>query len=96
MTLYNWGGWMIWNYSDMKPSTDGRMHLWRDETGYSAFEYDYYIEQTLTDIDDSKYSVVFTATYKPIFKRLQELAKEGKWRQVYKDKFSVIYLRNSS
>lgn len=93
LTLYNWGGWLIWNYPEMKPSTDGRMHLWRDEKGYSAFESDYAIEQNLKDVHASKYDVVFTATYKPIYKRLLELAEERKWNFVYKDNTTVIFTR---
>lgn len=93
MTLYNWGGWIIWNYPQMKPSTDGRMHLWKDNRNYSAFAENYAIEQNLKDINDSKYDVVFTATYKPIYKRLQELSKEKKWNFVYKDNTTVIFTR---
>lgn len=93
MTLYNWGGFLIWNNRDLKPSTDGRMHLWRDETGYSAFEYDYKFEQNAEDIDKSKYDVVFTSKSKPIYERLKTLASENKWVLVYEDKTSVIFKR---
>jgi hypothetical protein len=93
MTLYNWGGWLIWNYPDMKPSSDGRMHLWRDSTGYNAFEHDYNYEQNIKDIHDSKYDVVFTATYKPIYNRLLKLTEEKKWNFVYKDPSTVIFTR---
>lgn len=93
MTLYNWGGWLIWNYPDMKPSTDGRMHLWRDEKGFSAFEHDYAIEQNIKDVHDSKYDVVYTATYKPVYKRLLELTEEKKWIFVYKDPTTAIFTR---
>ena len=93
MTLYNWGGWLIWNYPDLKPSADGRMHLWRDEKGYSAFEHDYAYEQNVRDIDDSKYDVVFTATYKPIYKRLRKLAEEKKWKFIYQDETTAIFIR---
>lgn len=93
MTLYNWGGWLIWNYPELKPSTDGRMHLWRDVEGYSAFEHDYAYEQNMKDIDDSKYDVVFTATYKPIYKRLKKLTKEKKWNIKYIDKTTAIFVR---
>lgn len=95
MTPYNWGGWMIWNYPDMKPSTDGRMHLWIDETGYSAFKHDYDYAHNYKDIDDSKYDVVFAAKQKPIFKRLRKLALEKKWTRVHEDRSSAIFIRNT-
>lgn len=93
MTLYNWGGWLIWNYPDLKPSTDGRMHLWLDENGYSAFEHDYKLEQDITDIDDSQYEVVFTGKFKPIYNRLVELVNEDKWEMVYEDDTTAIFIR---
>jgi len=94
MTLYNWGGWLIWNYPHLKPSSDGRMHLWRDENGYSAFVHDYALEQNMKDIDKSKYDVVFTATYKPIFKRLKKLSADKKWNFVYQDKTTALFKRS--
>lgn len=95
MTLYNWGGWMIWNYPDMKPSTDGRMHLWRDETGYSAFEHDYSLEQNIDDVNNSKYDIVFTSKEKPIYIRLMELTESKGWDLVYENETSVIFIRAS-
>jgi len=75
MTLYNWGGYLIWRYPNLKPSIDGRMHVWRNEKGYSAFSYYYPFEQNLKDIDKSRYNYVLTSTDKPMFLRLIELAK---------------------
>ena len=95
MTLYDWGGWLIWEYPEIKPSSDGRMHLWRDESGFSAFEYDYYFEQNLNDINTSHYNVVFTNRFKNIYDRLIELTREGKWELVYEDATTVIFLRNT-
>jgi len=92
MTLYDWGGWMIWNYPEMKPSADGRMHLW-EKDGYSAFRHDFYIEQNLADISYSKYDVVFTSKEKAIATRLQELRNDGEWELLFEDKTAVIYRR---
>lgn len=94
MTLYDWGGWLIWNYPDIKPSTDGRMHLW-EKDGYSGFRHDYNIEQNIADLHFSKYEVVFTSKDKPIYSRLQELENEGLWRKVFEDQKSVIFTRVS-
>ena len=95
MTLYNWGGWLIWNFPDLKPSVDGRMHLWRDKTGYSAFEYDYNFEQNVTDINSSDYNVVYTSITKNIYEQLQVLVAQGKWEQVYGDETAAIFIRIS-
>lgn len=94
-TNYNWGGWIIWNYPTIKPSIDGRMHLWRDKTGYSAFEEYYPLEQNLKDIDKSGYNTVYAWRAKPIITRLNELVREGKWRYLYIDSSAVIAERIS-
>ena len=93
LTYYNWGGYLIWNYPEIKPSIDGRMHLWQDFNGYSAFAYYYPFEQNMTDINRSKYKVVLMGKEKPMAKRLAELANEGKWKLVYVDQTAVIYIR---
>lgn len=92
LSLYAWGGWMIWNYPDIKPSIDGRMHVW-ERDGYSAFAEYYKYEQNLTDVDKSKYSVVYMPPNKPIYKRLEALVTERKWRKVYSDKRAGIFVR---
>ena len=93
LTLYDYGGFLIWNYPQIKPTIDGRMHLWRNESGYSAFEYYYPIEQNLEDIDKSRYNAVLTSNRKPIYNRLVELRKEGKWVAVHVDKYSAVFVR---
>ncbi|MEK7559136.1 MAG: hypothetical protein AAB521_02415 [Patescibacteria group bacterium] len=93
-TPYSWGGWMIWHYPNIKPSIDGRMHLWRDEKGYSAFAEYYTNVQDWETIDKSSYDVVLALKSKPIYKRLLELNREKKWRIVYGDEISAIFVRN--
>ncbi len=94
MTYYGWGGYLIWRFPQIKPSIDGRMHLWRDDTGYSAFEDYYSYEQNMADVDKSTYHVVLMFNQKPVYKRLNELANEGKWQKVYEDKFGGVFVRN--
>lgn len=94
MSMYNWGGFLIWNYPVIKPGIDGRMHLWRDEKGYSAFEEYFSIEQNFSDVDKSKYDVVFIGKSKPVYQRLVTLTKNKKWKLVYRDKPSAIFIRN--
>ncbi|MCL5438803.1 MAG: hypothetical protein M1268_02340 [Patescibacteria group bacterium] len=95
LTLYNWGGWLIWNYPEIKPTVDGRMTLWKGENGYSGFLDYYSYEQNWKDINKSKYNIVYVSPYKSIYNRLIQLTKEKKWKLVYKDKYSGIFVRNS-
>lgn len=94
LTIYDYGGWLNWNYPQITLTIDGRMHLWRNEEGYSAFEYYYPIEQNTTaDIDSSDYNAVLTSKRKPIFNRLMELRDEGKWEAIHIDKYSAVFVR---
>lgn len=92
-TPYSWGGWMIWNYPEIKPSIDGRMHLWKDKNGYSAFGEYYTNVQDWESIDKSGYNTVLVLKQKPMFKRLKKLTKERKWRFVYEDDLSAVFVR---
>ena len=95
-TVYNWGGYIIWNYPEIKPLIDGRMHLWKDKKGYSAFDEYYPVEQNLKDIDKTSYKTAYVLRSKPVYDRLYELAKEEKWRLVYVDDKAGIFVRNES
>ncbi len=95
LTIYGWGGWLIWNYPSIKPSIDGRMDQWRDASGYSAFAAYYPLEQNWRDIDASSYNVVLMTREKPLFNHLVMLANEGKWELVYADAYCGIFIRKS-
>lgn len=95
LTFYNWGGFMIWNYPQLKPTIDGRMHLWQDESGYSAFRQYYPIEQNWVDVDQTQYDIVLITPRKPLYKRLIELVKTGKWKLAYQDSKSGVFIRNN-
>lgn len=92
-TAYDWGGWLIWNYPQIMPSVDGRMSFWRDQKGYSAFENNFYLEQNILDINQSRYDTVYISQYKPIYKRMKELVADNKWELLYEDRFSAIFKR---
>lgn len=96
MTFYDWGGYIIWNYPDIKPSIDGRMHLWSDEKGYSAFNMYYSLEQNITDIDKSYYDAVLMSPKKPVYSRLNTLVAKGKWKKVYEDKEAGVFVRKKA
>ena len=95
LTFYNWGGWLIWNYPEIKPSIDGRMHLWRDDNDYSAFAYYYPFEQAWKNVDESIYDIVYMPPTKPIFKQMTKLVEEGKWVIVYEDELAGIFVRKT-
>lgn len=94
LSLYGWGGYMIWNYPEVKPSIDGRMHLWKDDWGYSAFSEYYALEQGWKDVQDSKYETVLMWKDKPIYDRLNELVEEGLWSKPYEDDLAGVFTRN--
>ncbi len=94
LTFYNWGGYMIWQYPEVKPSIDGRMHLWVDDKGYSAFDYYYPFEQNSDDVDKSKYKVVLISPEKPLYDRLIKLSQLKKWKMVYQDEKAAVFVRN--
>ncbi len=93
-TSYDWGGWMIWNFPSIKPSIDGRMHLWRDNNGYSALvDYDQYVENKKS-IETSPYNVVFMPLDRsPLYDELSALIVKGSWELVYVDNEAGIVVR---
>lgn len=94
LTMYNWGGWLIWNYPQIKPTIDGRMHLWKDKNGYSGFDEFFAIEQNFVDVNKTKYDVVFISPEKPVYARLTQLTKERKWKLLYSDDSSGVFIKN--
>ncbi len=80
LTFYNWGGYLIWNYPQIKPSIDGRMHLWVDKKGYSGFAEYYLYEQNWSDIDKSDYDVVLIDTAKPLYTQMVNHVNHGTWK----------------
>lgn len=92
-TLYGWGGWLIWQYPEIDPLIDGRMHLWKDKNGYSGFTDYYAYEQNFQDIDDSPYNTVFMSPDKPVYNRLEALVQKKRWKLVYEDDFAGVFVR---
>ncbi len=93
LSFYDWGGYMIWNYPQIKPSIDGRMHLWKDASGYSGFDDYYAYEQDLKNVDESSYNTVLMTTQKPLFDQLVRLREQDKWVLLYKDDKAAIFER---
>jgi hypothetical protein len=93
LSLYGWGGWLIWNYPQIKPTIDGRMHLWKDEQGYSGFADYFAYEQSEKEIDRSNYTVVYISPDKPLYSHMQALVKQGKWVLRYQDENAGIFVK---
>jgi hypothetical protein len=93
---YNQGGWLIWNYPELKPVVDGRMPFWQDDKGYSAYQEYLDLEQGRADIDASPYDLVYWPPHKAaLYGKLTTLTAAGKWRHLYDDPFASIFVRNS-
>lgn len=92
-TDYDFGGWLIWNYSDIKPAIDGRMHLWRDKNGNSILEKYYLFVNNKQDINESDFNAVYIKPGSPMANHLLELAMKGSWRLVYSDPISILFVR---
>lgn len=93
MSHYDWGGWLIWNYPQIKPNIDGRMAFWEDETGYNALAKHSLLTLNLRDIDKSKYDVIYMNYNSPIYERITQLVKEKRWKMLYQDQFAFIAAR---
>ena len=93
LSLYDWGGWLIWRYPGVKPSVDGRMTVWRDASGYSAFEEYLGYEWGGRDVDASEYDVVYVAPNRPIFGRMMALVSQGRWEVAYSDPLASVFVR---
>ena len=93
LSFYDWGGWLIWCHPRVKPSVDGRMTLWRDESGYSSFEEYYGYEVGWRDVDASEYDVVYVPPFKPIFARMVDLVRRGRWAVAYSDPLATVFVR---
>lgn len=94
---YGWGGYMIWQYPQIKTFVDGRMPSWRED-GRSVFE-DY-----ISVVDDpaknyhilDAYGIdwILYPTESVKSKFLDFLSASPNWRQVYRDDVSAVFVRN--
>ncbi|HVZ11944.1 MAG TPA: hypothetical protein VG965_02850 [Patescibacteria group bacterium] len=94
-SYYDWGGWLIWSYPQIKPNIDGRMHEWTDTNGYSAFEEYTKYELGTNSIDKSTYNVaLIPLDNSPLYYELDKLVREGSWKLVYEDDNAAVVVRN--
>lgn len=93
-SYYDWGGWLIWNYPDLKPSIDGRMHIWKDANAHSATEeYNAYVNAQ-KNIDKSPYDIIYLPNdNSPLALELSTLIQQKKWKVAYTDDRAGIAVR---
>lgn len=89
LTPYTWGGWLIWNYPEIKPFTDGRMNLWQKD-GVYPFKETVDFENGNRHVDDSTFKTVFIGRSTPLFFYISQLPN---WKQVYADERSGVFVR---
>jgi len=92
-TDYNLGGWLIWNYPQIKPLIDGRMTLWQGSDGYNVFQDYIALVDNQKDIEQSDYDIAFVQAGEPITKHLALLALEGKWKLAYGSTRVAVFVR---
>lgn len=94
LTDYNLGGWLIWNYPEVKPSVDGRMSQWVDQTGFSPFLRYYFLEQNSNYVNLSPFDTYFIKNDRPVNIQLRQLIQKKKgWEEYFKDRYITIYTR---
>lgn len=94
---YGWGGYMIWQYPQIKTFVDGRMPSWRED-GKSVFE-DYISvvdnpAKSTHILDDYNITWVLYPVGSAESKFLDFLTASPTWRQVYSDDTAVLFVRN--
>jgi len=95
---YEWGGFLIWKLPTAKLFVDGRMPAWIDpENGKSPYAVWLDIYQTKPGwnqkLDELKTDYLLISPYTFIDLELTENSGEYRYKEVYRDKVSVIYER---
>lgn len=94
--IYNpWGGWLIWNYPEVKPNVDGRMSFWVDEKGNNPVRRSM-LTLTLNQyqLELSPYDTYFIPNNITLNQELDMLVKRSKnWKLVFRDKSASLYTR---
>ncbi|HBC72774.1 MAG: hypothetical protein UX91_C0006G0068 [Candidatus Amesbacteria bacterium GW2011_GWB1_47_19] len=93
LTAYEFGGWLIWNYPQIKPYIDGRMHIW-SQNDFSPFAYYYSVSESgEQDINDSQFNTVFISKDTHLYFELERRSKTGSWKKIFEDATTAIFVR---
>lgn len=88
LTDYNLGGWLIWNFPQIKPTIDGRMTIWIGQNGFNPLNHYMSYVNNNEDIDTSSYDLVFMSEVaNPL---LEKFVTDKKWKIIYIDHNVVI------
>lgn len=95
-SIYNWGGYLDWQYPEKKVFIDGRMAIWHWNAPSPELDAAYTTYRNITGLKTS-FEPVFTAFHicQVLYPNdpdpfLDALKAKG-WRQVYQDSVAVIY-----
>lgn len=94
-SLYEWGGFLIWQKPNIKVFVDGRMPAWKDENGKSPYQVYLDIIQTKNGWNEklrslkTDYIFITNGTFLDLL--LQKESQKYHWKEVYRDNLAVIY-----
>lgn len=94
-SMYEWGGFLIWQHPRLKIFVDGRMPAWKDENGESPYEVFLSIIQTRDGWNEklakfkTDYLLIRSGTFLDFL--LREKASSYGWQEDYRDQISVFY-----
>lgn len=92
---YEWGGFLIWQKSNIRVFVDGRMPAWKDENGKSPYQVFLNIIQTQPGWNEklnkwkTNYLLITNGSFLDLL--LQKESNKYNWREVYRDDTAVIY-----
>jgi len=95
--VYEWGGFLIWNLPQDKIFVDGRMPAWQTPSNKSP--YTIYLEiiqarpgwQETVEEYNISYLLIGSGTFLDL--ELVANSKKYSWKESYRDKFSVVYVK---
>lgn len=94
-SMYEWGGFLIWQKPNIKVFVDGRMPAWKDENGKSPYQVFLEIIQTQPGWNEqlrkwgTNYLLIGRGTFLNLF--LQNDSIKYGWQEEYRNDVAVIY-----
>jgi hypothetical protein len=93
-SVYNWGGYLIWQLPEKKTFVDGRMAIWQED-GYSAFEEERELRTGEVDFGPvfAKHGIglaLLPAEEEEEFSLGEELVESG-WQVIYEDETARLF-----
>ena len=92
---YEWGGFLIWQKTNVKVFIDGRMPAWHDEDGRSPYQVFLDIIQTQPGWNEklnkfkTDYLLISSGSFLDLL--LQKESIKYNWQETYRDDIAVIY-----